>query len=94
MKSTAIPDYLAWIIVFSPVLLVIVAIIGGFTAVDNSVSVGLIIAVTAMFRAASLLYPLAVLHSRIKSGSYTFLKKVVHYIALPLCLLVLFFAFT
>jgi len=47
-----------------------------------------------MFRAASLLYPLAVLHSRIKSGSYVFLKKVVHYIALPLCLFVLFMALT
>jgi|AntRauTorckE6833_2_1112554.scaffolds.fasta_scaffold08064_5 hypothetical protein len=86
MKPKVLSDYLAWTIIISPILVIILAVLGGLTAVDNSIPTNLVVAVTVIMRVAIFLYPLAVLQYRIKSGSYLFLKKVVHYIALPLCL--------
>lgn len=92
MKSLTVADYLAWSIILILGLAIIAVVFGGPTIVSlanlsdpdlfNPFLIGVV-----MLRVLIFLYPIVIIRQRIRTGSYAFLNQVVHYIALPLCVL-------
>jgi len=83
MKSLTVVDYLAWAVVIGSGMVVMSVV---FTGLKIITFPGLLVTGIAVLRVATFLYPIVVLRYRIKTNSYAFFKKTVHYIALPLCL--------
>jgi len=83
MKSLTVVDYLAWAVIAGSGLVVLSLVLAEFKIVSFS---GLLVFGMATLNVVTFLYPIVVLRYRIKTNSYVFLRKTVHYVALPLCL--------
>jgi|GEM_PF-2980756 hypothetical protein len=83
MKFIKIVDYLAWAVLVGVAIVIAVVVLNELEiiALSSLLAIGL-----AILRVVTFLYPIAILRYRIKTRSYAFLNKTVHYIALPLCL--------
>ena len=79
-----IVDYLAWALLLG---LGLAAASFGLGQLGAGFSLYTLIAGQALIAVVNFIYPIAVLRYRVKTGSYTFLNKALHFIALPLCLL-------
>jgi len=80
--------YSAWALIVSAVLYVALVFYLGVRGLDINSMLYLAVIPTAILRIILFLYPVAILRLAVTLKSYQFLKKPVHYVALPICALI------